>query len=118
VTLTIRNGDNLCSALQLPPIDLLKVDVQGYEPMVFRGLAERIQRDRPPILTEFTPQSRMGYASEAAFRRSFWEGAIFREVCGRSGCAFKLRPFVYGKTEEVLILPPEMADFAESRSVN
>jgi FkbM family methyltransferase len=115
VTLEVRTGDALCEALKLPQIDLLKVDVEGYEPMVFRGLAERIHKDRPPILTEFSPRSEAEYKSEAQFRKSFWEGAIFAEVFGRNGCAFELKPFMYGRTRELLILPPEMAYFAESR---
>jgi FkbM family methyltransferase len=113
IPLEIRNGDAICEALQLPPIDILKVDVQGYEPLVFRGLQQRIRRDRPAILTEFSAASLHGYSSESEFRKSFWDGAIFAGVTGRSGrLAYKLVPFIYGRTEEVLILPPEMANFA------
>lgn len=115
VSLTIRNGDDLCEELNLPQIDLLKVDVEGFEPLVFRGLKERIQRDRPAILTEFSAKSRAGYASEDAFRKSWWEGAVFAEVCGRNGRVFELKPFVYDKTEEVLIVPPELAHFVNDR---
>lgn len=115
VRLEIRNGDRLCDKLNLPKIDLLKVDVEGFEPMVFRGLAERIQKDRPGILTELTDQSRSGYVSEEAFRKGFWDGAVFASVHGRNGCPFQLKPFVYAEAGEVLILPPEMAHFVEAR---
>jgi FkbM family methyltransferase len=118
VLLEIRNGDRLCNSLQLPQIDLLKVDVEGFEPMVFRGLAERIRQDRPAILTEFSLKTREGLASEEAFRKSLWEGAVFAEVTGRSGHHFKLKPFVYEEAGEVLILPPEMAYFLEARLVS
>jgi FkbM family methyltransferase len=115
IPLEIRNGDRLCEEQGLPPIDLMKVDVEGFEPRVFRGLAARIARDRPPILTELSGKSMAGYASEAEFRRSFWDGAVFAEVCGREGCPFELRPFVYGHSGEVLIVPPEMTGFVASR---
>ena len=115
VSLEIRKGDALCDELNLPPIDILKVDVEGFEPKVFRGLNERIRRDRPAVLTEFTAESRAGYASEDAFRKSWWEGAVFAEVCGRNGHPFKLKPFVYDKSYEALIVPPELAYFVKDR---
>lgn len=117
VALEIRRGDSLCEALKLPKIDILKVDVEGFEPAVFRGLAERIRRDRPAILTEFGPPSWVRFESEKGLRQSFWEGAVLASVIGRNGCSFKLRPFVFGKSTdmEVLIVPPELAQFVESR---
>lgn len=114
VPLKIRRGDRICGELDLPNIDLLKVDVEGFEPLVFRGLAERIRRDRPAILTEFTAPSWACYESERDLRQNFWEGAVFAHVSGRNGCRFKLRPFVFGKSDEVLIVPPELEHFVGS----
>jgi len=115
VKLTVRNGDLLCEERNFPRIDLLKVDVEGFEPFVFRGLANRIGRDRPVILTELTDASRDGFGSEAGFRASFYKSARFAEVTGRNGCEFKLRRFVYEASFEALIVPPEMAEFVETR---
>jgi FkbM family methyltransferase len=118
IDLCVRNGDRLFAELDLPPIDLMKVDVEGFEPYVFRGLADRIQRDRPPILTEMSDRSRDFFGSEAGFRKAFWDGAVFAEVTGRSGCPYQLHPFRYETSGEILILPPEMAYFVEGKLRN
>jgi FkbM family methyltransferase len=36
-------------------IDLVKVDVEGYEPAVFAGSRDLLARDRPTLLVEFNP---------------------------------------------------------------
>jgi FkbM family methyltransferase len=113
--LEIRHGDRLCAAMNLPPIDLLKIDVEGFEPMVFRGLAERIRRDRPVILAEMSSATQANYSSQEALLNSFWEGAVCATVQGRNGRTFTLRPFVFGQTSEVLIAPPEMADLVHAQ---
>jgi FkbM family methyltransferase len=112
VPIQVRNGDHLFSELNLPAIDLMKIDVEGFEPFVFQGLAKQLRRDRPPILMELSERSRAGFGSEDAFRSTFWEGAVFAEVnARRTGLPYQLRPFDYKKSQECLVVPPEMADF-------
>lgn len=115
IELVVRRGDELSAEMGLPEIDLLKVDVEGFEPFVFRGLAERIGRDRPVILTEVSDASRRGFGSEADFRRCFYDGACFAQVTGRPGRPFRLRPFSYATCNEALIVPPELATFVTDR---
>ncbi len=113
-SLPIRKGDNILDDMGFGRVDIMKVDVEGFEPFVFRGLCNRIRIDRPVILTEMTAESRNGFANEGSFRNAFYEGAQFAAVTGRNGCIFKLRPFVYEKSAEVLIAPPEMRDFIKA----
>jgi FkbM family methyltransferase len=115
IEIDVRNGDAVCAAHHLPRIDLLKVDVEGFEPFVFLGLSQRIRKDRPPILTELSDRSREGFGSESGFREMFWEGAVYAEVQGREGHDYTLTPFRYATAAEVLIAPPEWADFINSR---
>jgi FkbM family methyltransferase len=113
VKISVKKGDQLLIEEGFHRIDLCKVDVEGFEAFVLRGLANRIKTDRPPILTELTDRSRAGFGSMDAFKACFWERPIFSEVVTkRAGFPFKLRPFHYETAHEVLILPPEMADFA------
>ena len=39
----------------------MKVDVEGFESAVFRGLRERIRQDRPVILFEVSGADRSGF---------------------------------------------------------
>ena len=48
----------------------------------------------------------------------FWDGAIIAEVHGREGHDYSLRPLHYATAGEILIVPPEWADFVNSRICN
>ena len=115
IEIPIRRGDSLFSELGLPRIDIVKIDVEGFESRVFRGLAERLRRDRPPILMEMGDRCRSGFGSEDVYRSAFYEGAAFAEVAGRYGCEFKLRPFRYASSREAIAVPPELAPWLKSR---
>ena len=114
--LPVRQGNKLFAEANLPTMDILKVDVEGFEASVFGGLKQRINHDRPAILTEVLDASRSMMGSEAAFRECFYEGAVFAGVEGRlNSDKFILKPFKYETADEVVIVPPEMAEFIESR---
>lgn len=109
--LQIRRGDAVLDELGIGRVDFVKVDVEGYELFVFRGMRNRIMKDRPVILTEISDRSRDQLGSEKNLRALFYEGAQFAEVTGRLGHRFTLRPFHYETAGEVLIVPPELGGF-------
>ncbi len=114
IKLAIKRGDSFFDEQGFGRIDIMKVDVEGFEPLVFSGLRNRIRVDRPVILTEISNASRNGFGSEDAFRNAFYEGAQFAAVTGRNGHPFTLRPFVYEASDEVLIVTPDMRGFLEA----
>jgi FkbM family methyltransferase len=114
VKLKIRNGDSLLEELGADRLTVLKVDVEGFEASVFRGLSRRIQDDRPVILTELSDESRKQFGSEESFRQAFYSDAHFLAVTGRNGCTFKLREFKYATDDEVLITPSTMGWLREA----
>jgi FkbM family methyltransferase len=52
VQVQIRRGDTLRRELALPPPNVLKIDVEGFEPQVFAGLSETIAESRPFMIFE------------------------------------------------------------------
>lgn len=52
VEIEIRRGDDLCAELNLPAPHVIKVDVEGFEPEVFAGLAKTIAEAGPVIFYE------------------------------------------------------------------
>jgi FkbM family methyltransferase len=46
---------SLDSILKNEKIDIIKVDVEGFEPFVFSGMREILNREKPIIFTEFAP---------------------------------------------------------------
>tara|TARA_B100001094_G_C18089379_1_gene749571 strand:- start:228 stop:1121 length:894 start_codon:yes stop_codon:yes gene_type:complete len=57
-TTPVYSLDKYLSNNQIPPpVDLIKIDVQGFEAKVIRGAVQTIQRDHPVIFCEVTPEA-------------------------------------------------------------
>ena len=54
VPVKVMKGDDIIEELGLRNIDLIKIDVEGYEKNVLMGLKKTISRFRPVIIMEFT----------------------------------------------------------------
>lgn len=52
----LRVGDTVIDALAVDDIDFMKVDVEGHEEHVFKGLAGTLAKCRPLVLVEWEPE--------------------------------------------------------------
>lgn len=52
ITVTIKNGDT--ELLSLPKIDMVKIDVEGYEYEVLSGIEQSLTKHHPVMLLEFS----------------------------------------------------------------
>lgn len=111
LSVQVVRGDDFFVANQLPPITLLKMDVEGYETKALEGLRETIWRDRPPIFIEIqkedydSPEPRKG----ASVKNLLYPDHIIFEVGASRGQPI-LSPFLQGNTEEALVIPAELAE--------
>jgi FkbM family methyltransferase len=86
-------------------LDLLKIDIEGAEPLAFAGMAETLARFKPPILMEVFP--------DALRRTSGVEPAAFLEHVASIG--YQMLPMIPGQgepnevrsIESILALPVE-----------
>jgi FkbM family methyltransferase len=70
-------------ATDLERVDLIKVDVEGFEHSVFNGAWKLIERHRPVIVTEFSPGSiRQHGGNPTSLLRRFEELGYLVEVIG------------------------------------
>lgn len=119
IAVQVVRGDDLFAANHLPPISLLKIDVEGYEVNALEGLRETLWRDRPPILMEIQRNNQSGpiAGKGAGVQSLLYPNHLLFEV-GNSRGQFTLRPFSMGNTDEALVLPAELAGIIPGTSPN
>ena len=61
-TLRVVNADEYLSKLELKNIDLIKIDVEGFEKYVLAGLKKTINRYRPSIVVEFSAATKNSFS--------------------------------------------------------
>lgn len=54
---TIKVDELIIEQEKVPKIDLIKMDVEGFEYFVIVGMTELLKRDKPVIISEFHPDS-------------------------------------------------------------
>ncbi len=106
--LPVRRGDDFLDSNSLPRMDIVKMDVEGYEARVLSGLRKRLRNDRPVILMEISGPTRAEMLSESAFRSLLYEDACIFELGSVSiSSSYRIRPFHFESSEEILIVPNE-----------
>ena len=58
INLPVRIGDEYLKPYNLPKVDFIKIDVEGYEPQAIRGLKQTIHLYRPIIFFEWSYNER------------------------------------------------------------
>jgi len=71
--------DAFCEEKQLPSVDLIKIDVEGLEAMVLKGGLQCIQRCRPALCLELSPEW-MTEVDRALFEQLGQMGYRFEEI--------------------------------------
>jgi hypothetical protein len=85
-SVSIRPLDEARREEHLPPPDLMKIDVEGYELEVLRGAAATLRECRPALFVEvhgLTPERRLSLAREViAFVRATGDYAVVHVESG------------------------------------
>jgi FkbM family methyltransferase len=106
--LPVRQGDTFFDVNQLPRIDIMKLDVEGYEAAVFQGLSERIRRDRPIILTEISGADRSGFGNFDGFKNAMYRDfEIFSVGCTSISGTYRMTQPSFEMDGEFLVVPKE-----------
>jgi FkbM family methyltransferase len=104
--ISIVRGDALLA--DAGRVDLIKIDVEGYEPNVLAGLERIIARDRPVLIFEYSAETRAGFATFDKMSASVGAGHIL--ALKPAGAGYQLGPFEFDGFEgNVVVIPNEKA---------
>lgn len=104
----VRAGDNYFLEIGLVDVDIIKIDVEGFEPYVLQGLRQTIQRCRPVVLMELLDDTRAVVGDEAGLRALLYPGARIRDVSRRRDGGYQLSRFSFERSREFIVIPDEL----------
>jgi FkbM family methyltransferase len=120
--LEVRKGDEVLASSNIRNLGILKIDVEGSEASVLRGLRDTIRRDRPFVLMEVSGHTAREFGSEDGFRSCLYDGAlVYRLGGGRHRVELKRYCFDDSLSNEtadlaeVVIVPAEHRESFVSR---
>lgn len=99
----MRRGD---AVPELADVDIIKIDVEGAEAAVLKGLAGTLAARKPAILMELSDASRAAFGDERGLRNCLYGGALIQSVTPGRLKPFSLRPFDFATADEILVTPP------------
>lgn len=105
ITLEVRRGDEIVSSLNIAPT-LLKIDTEGFESYVLKGLKDTLATHRPAVVFELADLSRRDFTSLDVIKSFFPEGYSIHGIL-RSREYPKLEPYRSGAKYENLLAWPE-----------
>ena len=108
----VRQADRAITELGVKRVDLLKIDVEGYEKEVLAGLAGTLRRDRSVFLIELVGGDvKGGFRSEAELRAALYDDHCLFTLRGARKAS--LAAFDW-ECEEAVCMPRELVDHFKS----
>lgn len=115
--LPVRQGDKALGELGVERVDVIKIDTEGFEIRVLRGLADTLKRFRPVVVCELsaTTLAELGSEPVTALREIFGLDWLFLDP-GNHPERYRLRPFrPCGTAGTLLAVPETMAGMLAKR---
>jgi FkbM family methyltransferase len=107
----IRKADEFLAEQGIVNVNIVKIDVEGFEPAVLRGLKPVFERERPFILLELSSEGFNELGGEAGLRSCVYNDAKVFRVSGDYRFAHSVEPHRFEPCEsEILIVPAEYAE--------
>jgi FkbM family methyltransferase len=105
IHVSMCTGDSLCCTENFAP-DIIKIDVEGHEIKVLKGLAGTIQNNSPIIFLEVHPGRILEEGDSLSFLEAYF-GKLDYSARFMTGTPFNLRSFRSLKSTERLLLSPQ-----------
>ena len=91
---------------RLMPVDVIKIDVEGFEHLVLKGAVELLARQRPTVVCECLPESETDEIERLLLELKY---TAFRLIDGESIPISTIQSGPTGRLQNFLFLPTELA---------
>lgn len=105
ITLEVRKGDDVIEELGIKPT-LIKIDTEGFESYVLKGLKNTLEKDRPAVVFELGDLSRRDFTTRESIASFFPKGYSIYGIL-RSREYPRTVPYREGQKYENLLAWPE-----------
>ncbi|MFT9161391.1 MAG: FkbM family methyltransferase [Acetobacter sp.] len=102
--LPVASGDQVLQHRSCA-IGLVKLDVEGHEPQVLRGLADVLKTDQPVVIMELNTTTKQAFGNIEALMASFPTGYIPLAI-RRKKCGFSVERFQWAKKQDNIVVVP------------
>ena len=109
IPLYIEVGDTIIEKNNINRIDLIKIDIEGYEKLAMRGLKKSLFRFRPIVMMELHPVGAQAFKNEEELYELFPENYNFYIITGNQWTGnYNLKKYNYiSIMANVLAVPAE-----------
>ena len=97
--LQVVSGDECVAKLGLTEVDLIKIDVEGFEKHVLNGLSNTLRSCRPVVLMEFSAETQRSFDREEELRATLPQGYTIKKVITDRSCCVFFSKGGYGLTD-------------------
>lgn len=117
--LPIKNGDSFLQEKQITHVDIIKLDIEGYEKLALIGLKKTLENSRPFIVMELNTTISDGFHSMDDISSTFPEKYIFMQIThdleGLTSGQYSLVPLHFSSSQvNILAYPEEQKALIES----
>ena len=91
--LEIAIGDEIILKENPERVDLIKIDVEGYEKAVIKGFSNTIQKYKPVVVFEYSLDTKQSFHDFPSMKRLFPDGYRFLKISGKSKEKCTLKEF-------------------------
>lgn len=103
--LIVRNGIELFEEMRISSASLIKIDVEGFEALVLKGLLSFVEKTKPVIIMEYSKESKKLFEENPEikdFLRQHYNMNVFNNP---NKINFKLSPWNFEKFGDVALTP-------------
>lgn len=120
IDLKVRQGDEIFSEKKIERVDVIKIDVEGFERQVIDGLKQTIEKHRPLIIVEISETTKKSFGGADDFESIFPREYCFYKFSGvnREREHYKIKNFEYSSdvlAVDIIAVPREKLVYLDKK---